>query len=78
MTRDSDIASNDDLIDINKRIVKLGEEFGKLVVATCDVHFLNPRTRIYRRIIMAGKGFKDADEAGSALLKDHRGNAKGV
>ena len=42
---DSDIASNDDLIDINKRIVKLGEEFGKLVVATCDVHFLIPRTR---------------------------------
>ena len=66
---DSDIASNDDLIDINKRIVKLGEEFGKLVVATCDVHFLNPDDEIYRRIIMAGKGFKDADEQAPLYLR---------
>lgn len=66
---DSDIASNDDLIDINKRIVKLGEEFGKLVVATCDVHFLNPEDEIYRRIIMAGKGFKDADEQAPLYLR---------
>ena len=66
---DSDIASNDDLIDINKRIVKLGEEFGKLVVATCDVHFLNPEDEVYRRIIMAGKGFKDADEQAPLYLR---------
>lgn len=66
---DSSIASNDDLIDINKRIVKLGEEFGKLVVATCDVHFLNPEDEIYRRIIMAGKGFKDADEQAPLYLR---------
>ena len=66
---DSDIASNDDLIDINKRIEKHGEEFGKLVVATCDVHFLNPEDEIYRRIIMAGKGFKDADEQAPLYLR---------
>ena len=64
MVRDEDspIASDEDLIDINKKIVKLGEDFNKPVVATCDVHFLDPEDEIYRRIIMAGKGFKDADD----------------
>ncbi len=41
----------------------------KLVVATCDVHFLNPEDEIYRRIIMAGKGFKDADEQAPLYLR---------
>lgn len=50
-----------DLQDINKRIVELGRQFNKPVVATCDVHFLDPEDEIYRRIIMAGKGFADAD-----------------
>ncbi|MGL4737091.1 MAG: PolC-type DNA polymerase III [Cellulosilyticaceae bacterium] len=50
-----------DLINYNKRIVELGEKYGKPVVATCDVHFLDPEDEVYRRIIMAGKGFKDAD-----------------
>lgn len=48
-------------MEINRKIVSLGEEYNKLVVATCDVHFLNPEDEVYRRIIMAGKGFKDAD-----------------
>ena len=56
------VNSEEDLIDINKKIVKLGEEFNKPVVATCDVHFLDPEDEVYRRIIMAGKGFKDADD----------------
>ncbi|BCJ95426.1 DNA polymerase III PolC-type [Anaerocolumna cellulosilytica] len=56
------INSKEELMDINRRIVKLGEEFNKPVVATCDVHFMDPEDEIYRRIIMAGKGFKDADE----------------
>ena len=55
------INSREELMDINKRIVQLGEEFNKLVVGTCDVHFMDPEDEIYRRIIMAGKGFKDAD-----------------
>ncbi len=58
---DSFISSQNDLIQINKKIVKLGEDFHKPVVATCDVHFLNPQDEIYRRIIMTGQGFKDAD-----------------
>ena len=56
-----DIHSKEDLIKINQRIVELGEEYNKPVVATCDVHFLDPEDEVYRRIIMAGKGFKDAD-----------------
>ena len=66
---DSPIADDNDLIDINKRIVKLGEQFNKPVVATCDVHFLDPEDEIYRRIIMAGKGFKDADDQAPLFLR---------
>ena len=47
------VTSGEDLIEINKKIVKLGEQFGKMVVGTCDVHFLNPEDEVYRRIIMA-------------------------
>ncbi|TCK97933.1 DNA polymerase-3 subunit alpha (Gram-positive type) [Natranaerovirga hydrolytica] len=56
-----DIHSYEELKDINKAIIALGEEFNKAVVATCDVHFLDPKDEVYRRIIMAGKGFSDAD-----------------
>ena len=66
---DSSIETEEDIININKRIVKLGEDFGKLVVATCDVHFLDPEDEIYRRIIMAGKGFKDADDQAPLYLR---------
>ena len=66
---DSPVASNDDLIEINKKIVRLGEQFHKPVVATCDVHFLDPEDEIYRRIIMAGQGFKDADEQAPLFLR---------
>jgi DNA polymerase-3 subunit alpha (Gram-positive type) len=58
----SQINSQEDLKEINRRIVQLGELFKKPVVATCDVHFLDPEDEVYRRIIMAGKGFKDADD----------------
>ena len=61
--------SKEDLIRINKRIVSLGEQFKKPVVATCDVHFLNPEDEVYRRIIMAGKGFKDADQQAPLYLR---------
>ena len=57
----TDIQTEDDLREVNRKIVKLGEMFNKPVVATCDVHFLDPSDEVYRRIIMAGKGFDDAD-----------------
>ena len=63
------INSKEELADINRRIVSLGEMFKKPVVATCDVHFLDPEDEIYRRIIMAGKGFKDADEQAPLYLR---------
>ncbi len=64
-----DINSEDDLIALNKRVVKLGEQFRKPVVATCDVHFLDPEDEVYRRIIMTGKGFKDADNQAPLYLR---------
>ena len=63
------ITTMDELKDINRRIVKLGEEFHKPVVATCDVHFMDPEDEVYRRIILAGKGFKDADEQAPLYLR---------
>ncbi len=56
------IQSVEDIQDVNRRIVALGDEFAKPVVATCDVHFLDPEDEVYRRIIMTGKGFSDADD----------------
>ena len=69
MLRDEKSAINSVEEDINRRIVKLGETFNKLVVATCDVHFLDPEDEVYRRIIMAGKGFKDADDQAPLFLR---------
>lgn len=66
---EKDITSKEDLIEINKKIVQLGEEYNKPVVATCDVHFMEPEDEIYRRIIMAGKGFKDADNQPPLYLR---------
>ena len=63
------VQNEEDLRDLNRRVVALGSKFHKPVVATCDVHFLNPEDEIYRRIIMAGKGFKDADEQAPLYLR---------
>ena len=65
----SAVESEEDLKEINRRIVKLGEQFHKPVVATCDVHFMDPQDEIYRRIIMTGKGFDDADEQAPLFLR---------
>lgn len=65
----SDITCEEDLQEINRKIVKLGEAFNKPVVGTCDVHFLNPGDEVYRRIIMAGKGFDDADDQAPLYLR---------
>ncbi len=62
------IDSMEDIQEMNRRIVKLGEQFHKPVVGTCDVHFLDPEDEVYRRIIMAGRGFEDADEQAPLFL----------
>lgn len=64
-----DIASKEDLIEINKKIIALADEFNKLTVATCDVHFLNAEDEIYRRIIMSSKGFDNADNQAPLYLR---------
>ncbi|MCX7923897.1 MAG: PolC-type DNA polymerase III [Clostridia bacterium] len=61
MINNGKVNSQEDLKNINRKIVKLGEKFKKPVVATCDVHFMDPRDEVFRRILMAGKGFSDAD-----------------
>ena len=61
-SRIGNVNSEEDIRNINRRIISLGERFNKPVVATCDVHFMDPEDEVYRRIIMAGKGFTDADE----------------
>ena len=63
------IRSEEDLMEMNRKIVKLGEEFHKPVVATCDVHFLEPEDEVYRRIVMAGQGFTDADNQAPLYLR---------
>ncbi len=55
-------ADEEQLRDYNRRILAMGEKLGKPVVATGDVHFLNREDEVYRRILMAGKGFDDADD----------------
>ncbi len=63
------VNSEEDIKNLNRRIVELGEQFNKPVVATCDVHFLDPEDEVYRRIIMAGKGFADADSQAPLYLR---------
>ena len=71
MLRDekSTVKSREDLINLNKKIIQLGERYGKPVCATCDVHFLDPQDEVYRRIILAGQGFKDSDEQAPLYLR---------
>ena len=54
--------TDEDLRNFNRKIVRLGEELGKMVVATGDVHFLNPEDEVFRHILLATKGFDDADK----------------
>ena len=67
--RIENVQSEEDLKKINKQIVDLGDRFNKPVVGTCDVHFMDPEDEVYRRIIMAGKGFGDADEQAPLYLR---------
>ena len=67
-SRITKVNSEEDIREINRKIIELGERFNKPVAATCDVHFLDPGDEVYRRIIMSGKGFTDADEQAPLYL----------
>ncbi len=66
------VNSEEDLININKKIIALGDKLGKPVVATGDVHFLSEHDAKFRAIIMASKGFDDADNQPPLYFKTTR------
>ncbi|MBO5733992.1 MAG: PolC-type DNA polymerase III [Clostridia bacterium] len=61
MIRDNTVSSFDELKDVNKEIVMLGDKMGKPVVATCDVHFVNPEDAIFREVLMVSQEYEDAE-----------------
>ncbi len=61
MVEEGKVADDEGLRDLNRRIVEIGRKLNKPVCATCDAHYLNPEDEIYRRILLTGHGFKDAD-----------------
>lgn len=63
------VEDEEDLKELNKQIVELGKKFNKPVLATGDVHFLDPHDEIYRRILMAGQGYSDADNQAPLYFK---------
>lgn len=69
LVRSGQVESRESLKEINRKIVQLGEKLNKLVVATGDVHFMDPEDEIYRRILEAGQGFKDADNQAPLYLR---------
>lgn len=60
MIRQGDFKDEEDLRNLNRKIIELGERLNKPVVATCDVHYMDPDDAIYREILQAGQGYKDA------------------
>ena len=61
MLRENTVSSIDDLKEINKEIVALGDKLAKPVVATCDVHFVNPEDAIFREVLMVSQEYDDAE-----------------
>ena len=68
-TRDGSGRTIETLQNYNKKIIEIGEKLDKLVVATCDVHFMDPEDEIYRRILQAGQGYDDADDQAPLYLR---------
>ncbi len=69
LIRNEIVKDEEALRDINREIVALGEKLNKPVVATCDVHFMDPQDEIYRRILEAGQGYEDADNQAPLYLR---------
>lgn len=69
MLRSGAAASREELQELNKKVLSLGDKLGILTVATCDVHFMDPEDAMYRRVLMGAQGFEDADEQASLYLR---------
>ena len=69
LVRNGTLQSDEDLRNIVRKIVDLGEKLDKPVCATCDVHFMDPQDEIYRRILQAGQGYEDADMQAPLYLR---------
>ncbi len=69
LVRNGLVESKEDLTNINKKILALADKQNKLTVATCDVHFMDPQDEVYRRILEAGQGYKDADMQAPLYLR---------
>ena len=69
MIREGIVEGEEKLIEFNKKIVELGDKLNKLVVATCDVHFMDPQDEVYRRILQAGQKYDDADNQAPLYLR---------
>ncbi len=69
MLRDGKVKDRQGLIDINKKIIDLGDKLGKPVVGTCDVHFIDPEDSEFRKVLMVQQGFTDADKQAPLYLR---------
>ncbi len=65
----ANINNDQDLINLNLKVAELAKKLNKPLIATCDVHFLNPEDSIYRAILMKGTGFRDADKQPPLFLR---------
>ena len=69
MIEEGKFKDEEELRDLNRKVVALGEQYGKPVVATCDAHFLNPEDDVFRKILQAGMKFKDFDKDSGLYLR---------
>jgi len=69
MVRNGSVKDDEGLRDLNRKIVALGDKLGIPVCATCDVHFLDPKDEMYRRVLQGAQGYEDADEQAPLYLR---------